>query len=67
MERNRAGDLVGPEECLRRDGSPKKIYTYAEAVAWRKEHGDGRYEPYVCTKGHWHIGSKLQRPIVTYD
>jgi hypothetical protein len=65
MERNAAGHIVGPERrCLRKDGTPKKIYADDEITAWQAKHGGGRYEPYQCDKGHWHIGNKLRRPIV---
>ena len=68
MQRNLAGDLVGADRpCRRRDGTPKKVYTDAEALAWHEAHGGGRYALYKCARDHWHIGNKLRRPIVSYD
>jgi hypothetical protein len=69
MKRNPAGDLVGPErECVRSDGLPKKIFSSgAEAREWLDVRNMRRHEPYECSKGHWHVGNKLRRPIVSYD
>jgi hypothetical protein len=69
MRRNPAGDLVGRErECIRGDGVPKKIFGgEPEAREWLDERKMRLHEPYQCSKGHWHVGSKLRRPIVNYD
>jgi len=68
MQTNLAGDLVGwQRQCRRRDGTPKKVYTDAEIAEWSEKHGGGKYEPYRCDFGHWHIGNKLRRPVVRYD
>lgn len=70
MQRNPAGDLVGAErECIRGDGTPKKIFRDRdEAQASIVKGNMGRlYEAYECSRGHWHIGKKIRRPIVTYE
>ena len=67
VERNAAGDLIGPErQCFRKDGTPKKIYDEAAITEWTAEHGNGRYGAYKCDSGHWHIGNKLRRPVVNH-
>jgi hypothetical protein len=68
MQPNQAGDLVGPErECVRADGRPKVIYSAAEAAEWTAKYANQRYETYLCSKGHWHVGHRMRRPIVAQN
>ncbi len=68
MQQNFEGHLVGPErQCRRKDGTPKKVFSEDEITTWSAKYGGGRYEAYRCANGHWHIGNKLRRPIVTHD
>lgn len=63
---NLAGNYVGDDRpCMRSDGFPKKIYTsQARAQAFLDERCVVKLEPYFCARGHWHIGSKLRRPVI---
>lgn len=70
MQRNLAGDLIGPErECVRGDGVPKKIFSSRDEAEASVVKGNMArlFESYQCSRGHWHIGNKLRRPIVNYD
>jgi hypothetical protein len=69
MRRNLAGDIVGPErERIRGDGRAKKIFVgHSEAQQWLDDRNMRLHDPYQCSKGHWHVGNKLRRPIVRYD
>lgn len=53
MQRNLAGNLVGPErQCLRGDGTPKKVFdSRDEALASIAKGNMRRYEPYCCAQG----------------
>lgn len=65
MQCNQAGDLVGPErECVRGDGVPKKVFADRDEAEASILKGNMRlFEAYQCSKGHWHIGKRMRRPI----
>jgi hypothetical protein len=59
LERNAAGDVVGPlRQCHNADGRPKIVYR-DEAAA--KTSG---MRAYRCDFGHWHVTSKKERAPV---
>jgi hypothetical protein len=39
----------------------------ADAIASLVKGNMKMCEPYRCSRGHWHLGKKLKRPIVTRD
>lgn len=68
LMRNQAGLVIGPErQCLRATGISKQIYaTESDAQAAIAAANMKRYRPYLCSKGHWHIGHRERRPIIVW-